>query len=86
MSWGIPIGAGDPELQWNSCFDFFGCFNFVILRGRMLRAMYDLQLQHMIRPGRAVVGEFSAGEMYFAAANMANKVHIRRILKCFISG
>jgi hypothetical protein len=40
----------------------------------MLRAMYDLQLQHMIRPGRAVVGEFTEGEMYFAAANMANKV------------
>ncbi|OQV23575.1 Bardet-Biedl syndrome 2 protein-like protein [Hypsibius exemplaris] len=45
----------------------------------MLRAMYDLQLQHMIRPGRAVVGEFTEGEMYLAAANMANKVVISKL-------
>ncbi|XP_055357881.1 Bardet-Biedl syndrome 2 protein homolog [Paramacrobiotus metropolitanus] len=46
---------------------------------KMLRALYDLQLQHMLRPGRVVVGEFAPGEMYLAAANMANKVVISRL-------
>ncbi|GAU96928.1 hypothetical protein RvY_08295 [Ramazzottius varieornatus] len=45
----------------------------------MLRAVYDLQLQQTIRPGRVVCGMFSEGEMYIAAANMANKVIISKL-------
>lgn len=44
----------------------------------MLRGLFDLQLQHLIRPGRVAVGEFAEGDLYLAAANMANKVFKNR--------